>query len=770
MKKFVSVFLCICLALTMLSTGFVTVFAEEPPVTEDPGEVTPPEDNPSDEGTLIEGTEVTWSFNEETGELSFGGNGEIPDYDTYKNELDEIDTVYPWSEVDYKSISFGEGITRIGNYAFCYSPSLVSVEIPSTVASYGKGVFYGCASLTTVKAPAKEISESMFALCDELADVTLGEATETIGKDAFYRCGALAALALPATLRTIGESAFEYCSALASLVVPEGVTAISERAFFHCEKLTEITLPSTLETIGASAFDACRALKAIVIPELITTIPTDLCNGCRALESVTLPSGVKVIEDGAFGLCDALKGITIPATINTIGEKAIGYGKYNQPVAGFTITGYRNSPAYDYATENGFAFVSLGYITSGVCGESVTWEYDEATETLSILGTGAMQDFSKDAPAPYSAIPYQSVVIADTVTRIGAYAFYNSAVTDFEISEKITEIGERAIGYYTDENGDEAFDIVVSIIAYEDTAAHDYAKANGVTFVSLGRFIVTQGTLGEGISWVYEPEFKTITISGEGKIKNFSADNLAEFADYDIESIVVQEGITAIGDYALATTKPYNNLFVAGTVMSIGKNAFGFIRTEAVDDEMNPTGELEFIPNIGLEVTGYIVTPADEYSRYHGFVFLPLDDEIWQDFRLGGSSTVDHVNKYIYIYANMPEADALFGPIDTEKFEAVLPEAIKTGAMLSITDAIGTFDYSLVLYGDTNCDGKTNSIDALTVLMSSVQLVELENGCQELAADLNHDGKINSIDALIILQLNVELMEIEDLYNPGLVR
>jgi hypothetical protein len=54
--------------------------------------------------------------------------------------------------------------------------------------------------------------------------------------------------------------------------------------------------------------------------------------------------------------------------------------------------------------------------------------------------------------------------------------------------------------------------------------------------------------------------------------------------------------------------------------------------------------------------------------------------------------------------------------------------------------------------------------------MSSVQLVELENGCQELAADLNHDGKINSIDALIIIQLNVELMEIEDLYNPGLVR
>ncbi|MBR5262865.1 MAG: leucine-rich repeat protein, partial [Clostridia bacterium] len=470
MKKLVSVFLCLCLALTMLSTGFVTAFAEDPPVTdtpvedtipdgespdgeepdgeepdggepEDPADPEDPGEEEPDEGTLIEGTQVTWSFNEETGELSFGGTGAIPSYNTYKNELEEIETAYPWSDVAYTCIVFGEGITGIGNYAFCYSPSLVSVEIPATITDFGTGIFFGCSALEAVKINSSAIGESMFSLCDALTDVAFGDATQTIGVKSFYRCTALTKITLPATLKTISESAFEYCTKLSSVVVPEGVTEIGEHAFYHCDALAEISLPDTLEALGAGTFDACRALKAIELPELITTIPADLCNGCRALESVTLPSGVKVIEDGAFALCDILKSITIPASVNSIGEMAFGYGKWSVAIEGFTVKGYRNSPAYDYATANGFEFVSLGFITSGTCGEDVSWEYNEETKVLSFSGTGAMEDFSKDAPARFSPIPYESVEIAETITRIGAYAFYNSLVTDFELSDSITEIG-----------------------------------------------------------------------------------------------------------------------------------------------------------------------------------------------------------------------------------------------------------------------------------------------------------------------------------------
>ncbi len=52
--------------------------------------------------------------------------------------------------------------------------------------------------------------------------------------------------------------------------------------------------------------------------------------------------------------------------------------------------------------------------------------------------------------------------------------------------------------------------------------------------------------------------------------------------------------------------------------------------------------------------------------------------------------------------------------------------------------------------GDTNCDGTTNSIDALFILQVDARLLGGLQ-CQE-NADMNADGTVNSIDASIILQ------------------
>lgn len=56
--------------------------------------------------------------------------------------------------------------------------------------------------------------------------------------------------------------------------------------------------------------------------------------------------------------------------------------------------------------------------------------------------------------------------------------------------------------------------------------------------------------------------------------------------------------------------------------------------------------------------------------------------------------------------------------------------------------------------GDVNGDGKTNSSDALEVLMYSVGKINQVDP----SADLNGDGKINSSDALTILQISVGII------------
>lgn len=56
--------------------------------------------------------------------------------------------------------------------------------------------------------------------------------------------------------------------------------------------------------------------------------------------------------------------------------------------------------------------------------------------------------------------------------------------------------------------------------------------------------------------------------------------------------------------------------------------------------------------------------------------------------------------------------------------------------------------------GDVNSDGKINSVDAVLILQSYVELIELDLG----PADVNFDGKINSVDAVKVLQYYVELI------------
>ena len=47
------------------------------------------------------------------------------------------------------SVIIGEGVTRIGDFAF-YGCGIASIEIPASVTSISVGVFYDCGNLTSV--------------------------------------------------------------------------------------------------------------------------------------------------------------------------------------------------------------------------------------------------------------------------------------------------------------------------------------------------------------------------------------------------------------------------------------------------------------------------------------------------------------------------------------------------------------------------------------------------------------------------------------------
>ena len=87
-------------------------------------------------------------------------------------------------------------------------------------------------------------------------------------------------------------------------------------------------------------------------------------------------------------------------------------------------------PASAFAAEKGETeeFSLRGLATapaSGTCGTALNWTFDEATSTLTIKGSGAMDDFSQ------SAIPWANVStfiskvnLPESLTNIGSNAFF----------------------------------------------------------------------------------------------------------------------------------------------------------------------------------------------------------------------------------------------------------------------------------------------------------------------------------------------------------
>jgi hypothetical protein len=79
----------------------------------------------------------------------------------------------------------------------------------------------------------------------------------------------------------------------------------------------------------------------------------------------------------------------------------------------------------------------------GQCGENVYWTY--AGGTLTLTGTGAMDDFPDGAPWADERLLMKAVVIGDGITYIGAHAFENyDQLTDVRLGKDVYEIGTAA--------------------------------------------------------------------------------------------------------------------------------------------------------------------------------------------------------------------------------------------------------------------------------------------------------------------------------------
>ncbi len=154
------------------------------------------------------------------------------------------------------SITIPDGITSIGKNAFSFCRSLTSVIIPDSVTSIGDGAFNFCSSLESITIPASVvgIGNGTFHNCSSLTSVTIPDGIRSIGEFAFSFCRSLTSITIPDSLVSIGNKAFMGCSSLQSITIPNSVTSIGFYAFEGCSSLKSVIIPDSVKSIGNNAF------------------------------------------------------------------------------------------------------------------------------------------------------------------------------------------------------------------------------------------------------------------------------------------------------------------------------------------------------------------------------------------------------------------------------------------------------------------------------------------------------------------------------------
>ena len=454
-----------------------------------------------DEGVLSGecGENLTWTLDESTGTLTISGTGDMWDYDVTTSG----ETTAPWRDLSFTTLVLEPGITRIGSCAF-YQECDISCDltIPEGVTAIGHDAFWGCNIWElTLPDSLKTIESGAFAYGFAYSDdsvLRIPAGVTTIGEIALAGIPRASITVDPEnrSFKMIGNGLYNASGTRllaviqgdGTFTIPDTVSQVDFLTFKNCDYTgiylgakvpaqfvtyeSPFSSASNLKSIAVSAsnpnykavdgvlfskdgkkliaYPAQKAGASYTVPDGVETILGYAFADNDNLTELTLPEGVKSIGYCATMDCSRLTSITLPASLRALEHQAIGYSWDGDTNSNLTIRGYTGSTAESYALENGFSFESIGEISetaSGTCGKNLKWKL--MGTTLTISGTGAMDNYNWDKPAPWQELEVTKLVLEEGITSIGNHAFRGSNINISELSlpSTLKTIGEEAAVY-----------------------------------------------------------------------------------------------------------------------------------------------------------------------------------------------------------------------------------------------------------------------------------------------------------------------------------
>lgn len=243
--------------------------------------------------------------------------------------------------------------------------------------------------------------------------------------------------------------------------IKDGVKHIRSCNFNNTD-IESVTIPDSVEHIGMITFRDCKKLREVKLSKNLKSIAGGAFNGCSALEKIDIPDKVESIGPFAFGNCSNLAEIKVPDSLYDVGASIFENTKW-----------YADQP-------DGPVYVGKAYYGyHGALPGNTVLKIKEGTVSIA---AGTMSD-------SYPKENLAGVVFPSTITKIPAmFLFYGCKnIKEFEIPATVTEIEDKALGYWRDEEAGEMKKIEgLTIVGEKGSEAERYANDNGFIFKEKG--------------------------------------------------------------------------------------------------------------------------------------------------------------------------------------------------------------------------------------------------------------------------------------------
>ena len=515
-----------------------------------------------------------------------------------------------------ESVLFPEGgVASIGNSAFRYAKNLTSVNL-DRVTRVGDYAFSNTGLKEVVLADGATYGEGAFYAA-AVEKVTIGK-NSSFGMGAFQSCTSLTDVVMPVEGGvTFGDGCFAYDTSLVNIDLST-VRVIPDQAFFECTALIKADMQSAVK-IGAYAFADCAALFYVRFP-VVEEIGEGAFSQYEQYGQAPIFGGTGTDSDGKSAL-------VLPETLKLLGDGAF-LGCTGIEIVIFTGNALE-IPSMEGLTEEkqaekywNYLFAYCTNLNKVVLPESMTriGKYAFAgCESLEFINLSCVEEI--DELAFYECVYLEEVDLA-SVKTIGFGAFTGCKfLVSIGDTPELTEVADHAFSG-TDLKEVNAPSLEkIGVCAFQDNAnLTSFAFSANLTSISDRAFWGCEKLE----SFYY---YSDGTLSKDGKINDYAL--LSDGVLYTVlpsgklqlaavpggkavETLEVLEDTVRIDQYAGNQNKNIKNIILPESLKLIGNYAFyGYDNLECVEFRSftAPSLESSYIPDALLteEDPGYSI-------------------------------------------------------------------------------------------------------------------------------------------------------------------